>query len=218
MSLESLQSENQQLKIERGVWKSSETRAVRDAQDLTRERNSANDRLRDLQHELDERVRVVASERAKAEDRLESLNRDIQLVRKQLADTLDDNRTLNAQKDSEQKEAHIKIERLTAQIEKLRGELLLAQHKEESLASKTQDLSSRLIVAEERVALYEGRSKTNSTLGANATDLDKIRDLDTKLTQTKLQLEAVKAELLLKRKGVLHSKALVKRMRSVLQR
>ncbi|KAH6570117.1 hypothetical protein BASA62_004475 [Batrachochytrium salamandrivorans] len=199
MSLESLQSENQQLKIERGVWKSSETRAVRDAQDLTRERNSANDRLRDLQHELDERVRVVASERAKAEDRLESLNRDIQLVRKQLADTLDDNRTLNAQKDSEQKEAHIKIERLTAQIEKLRGELLLAQHKEESLASKTQDLSSRLIVAEERVALYEGRSKTNSTLGANATDLDKIRDLDTKLTQTKLQLEAVKAELVVEK-------------------
>ncbi|KAJ8326896.1 Protein mlp1 [Batrachochytrium dendrobatidis] len=195
MSVETLQNENQQLKIEREVWKSSESRAMRDVQDLIRERNAANDRLRDLQHQLDERERLVSAEKAKLEDRLESLTRDIQLVRKQLGETLDDNRTLTAKRDSEQKESHIKIERLTSQIEKLRGELILTEHKEETLNLKCQDLSSRLAVAEERAALYEGRSKNNFGLGADATDLDKIRDLDLKLTQSKSQLEALKAEM-----------------------
>ncbi|KAL2914443.1 Protein mlp1 [Polyrhizophydium stewartii] len=195
LASDTLRGENQQLKIEREVWKSSEARAIREAQDLVRERNAANDRLRELQLQLEERERLASTEKIKADDRLEVLSRDLQLVHKQLSDALDDSRTISARRDAEQKEAHIKIERLTTQIEKLRGELLLSQNKEETLSARAQDLASRLAVADEKLALLEGRGRTSSTLGAEASDQDKIRDLELKVAESRSQIDALRAEL-----------------------
>lgn len=118
-SMESVSAENQQFKIERQIWKSSESRVVKESQDFLKERNSANDRIRELQDALNESDRKAGTKLKRLEDQIEQLNRDLQLSRKQLADVLDDHRTLSAKRDAELRESQIKMERMVILVKTL---------------------------------------------------------------------------------------------------
>ena len=111
-SMETVTAENQQYKIERQIWKSSEARVLKESQDLVKERNAANDRIRELQDTLDESDRKSGMKIKRMEDQVEEVNRDLQLSRKQLADVIDDHRTLTAKRDAELREFQIKMERM----------------------------------------------------------------------------------------------------------
>ena len=110
--METVTAENQQYKIERQIWKSSEARVLKESQDLVKERNAANDRIRELQDALDESDRKSGMKIKRMEDQVEEVNRDLQLSRKQLADVIDDHRTLTAKRDAELREFQIKMERM----------------------------------------------------------------------------------------------------------
>lgn len=111
-SMESVNAENQQYKIERQIWKSSEARVLKESQDFLKERNAANDRIRELQDALDESDRKSGTKLKRMEDQVEELNRDLQLSRKQLTDVIDDHRTLSSKRDAELRESQIKMERM----------------------------------------------------------------------------------------------------------
>lgn len=115
-SMEAISAENQQYKIERQIWKSSEARVLKESQDLLKERNSANDRIRELQDALDESDRKSGAKLKRLEDQTEELNRDLQLSRKQLTDVIDDHRTLSAKRDAELRESQIKMERMVSNV------------------------------------------------------------------------------------------------------
>ena len=44
--METVTAENQQYKVERQIWKSSEARVLKESQDLVKEKSAANDRIR----------------------------------------------------------------------------------------------------------------------------------------------------------------------------
>ena len=70
-TLEIYKNENQQMKIDREVWKATESRTIKERQDLVRERNSAIDRLREVQHQFDDKDRLATAERKRIESQLE---------------------------------------------------------------------------------------------------------------------------------------------------
>lgn len=76
-SIEDLRSENQQLKIEKEVWRTSENRTMKESQELLRERNSANDRLRDIQKHSEDREKHFETKLQKVEQRFEDISRDL---------------------------------------------------------------------------------------------------------------------------------------------
>ena len=118
-TLELIRNENQQMKIEKEVWKASESRAVKERQDLVRERNAATDRLREVQHQLDDKDRIATAERKRLEERLEEAHKELyafwnsilrtrQTTRKQLTDLMDEHRSMSARHDLESKESQSK--------------------------------------------------------------------------------------------------------------
>jgi nucleoprotein TPR len=105
-------SECQQLKIEKQLWKTSEQRSLKENQGLVRERNEANDRVRELQDHISLQDRKQQAQVKKLESKIEELGREIFASRKQIQDLGDDNRQLSARRSAELNESQIKIERL----------------------------------------------------------------------------------------------------------
>lgn len=229
-NLEIFRSENQQMKIEKEVWKASEGRAVQERLDLTRERNAAIDRLRELQHQMDDKDRVSTAERKRLEERLEEEHKELQSSRKQLSDLMEEHRSMSARHDLEAKDVQSKTEQLSTNLEKGKGELLLSKNKESFLNERVQDLSARLKAAEEKLAIHEGRSKLAAQTGASPED--NIKDLELKLNQARydhlfiwsdqqtftpvleMRLKLSKSSSNLKRNGSTRSRALAKPAKS----
>jgi len=195
-----LRNENQQMKIEREVWKATESRIVKDNQDLAKERNALGDRLREIQHQLDDKDRIAVSERKRLEDRLEDTHKELKTSRKQLTDLMDEHRSMSARYELEGKELQSKIEHLSSSLERLKGELVLAQSKESTAAERVQELTSRLASTEEKLNIYEGRSISN-TNSSNSPE-DQIKTLELKISEYKFEAETLREELKLEKEKV----------------
>ena len=89
-----------------------------------------------------------------------------------------------------------------AENEKIKGELNLALSQVGALTTQVHDLTQRLSASEECVLVYQGRAKSRTAAGTSITSEDAIRDLELKLSQTRVEFEALKEELALERERV----------------
>ncbi|KAI8896524.1 hypothetical protein BC833DRAFT_95143 [Globomyces pollinis-pini] len=115
-TLDTFAAEKQQLEIERQIWKASEARCAAQIQDLQQQRNSSHDRVKELQSFWEEKDKKAGIQLKKLEDQIESLNRELQLSRKQLSDVMDDHRTLLAKRDTLVRETQSKLEKLVSLV------------------------------------------------------------------------------------------------------
>ncbi|KAJ3322833.1 hypothetical protein HDV06_002694 [Boothiomyces sp. JEL0866] len=196
-TLDTITFENQNLKLEKQVWKQSESRMSKDAQDLIKERNLANDRIREIQSLLEEKDHIHIQNVKKFESQIEQLGRELQLSRKQLNDLLDDQRTLSSKRDAEMREYQLKVEKLTANYERTKGELSVVQSKESAATARLAELTIRLEQAENKARIYEEKILNTGGLGPEATEIDQIRSLESELAKSRIEVEKLKAELVL---------------------
>jgi nucleoprotein TPR len=193
-TLEIFKNENQQMKIDREVWKATEARTMKERQDLVRERNSTIDRLREVQHQFDDRDRLATGERKRLENQLESVQKEMQSTRKQLSDLMDEHRSMSARHDLQSKESQSRIEGLSTSLEKTKGELSLSQNKEANLNEKMHELNSRLKNAEEKLSIYEGRARLLSQ-AAESSPEDRVKTYELKLNQAKHEIISLEEQL-----------------------
>ncbi|KAJ3313257.1 hypothetical protein HDV04_002241 [Boothiomyces sp. JEL0838] len=196
-TLDTTTFENQNLKLEKQVWKQSETRMSKDVQDLIKERNLANDRIREIQSLLEEKDHAHLQNAKKFEAQIEQLGRELQLSRKQLNDLLDDQRTLSSKRDAEMREYQLKVEKLTGNYERTKGELSVIQSKEAAATARLSELTIRLEQAENKARIYEEKILNTGELGPEATEIDQIRSLESELAKARIEVEKLKAELVL---------------------
>ncbi|KAJ3275866.1 hypothetical protein HDV01_006732 [Terramyces sp. JEL0728] len=196
-SLDTVAFENQNLKLEKQVWKQSESRMSKDVQDLIKERNLTNDRNREIQSLLEEKDHAHLQNVKKFESQIEQLGRELQLSRKQLNDLLDDQRSLTSKRDAEMREYQLKTEKLTSSYERTKGELSVVQTKEASAATRVTELTIRLEQAESKARIYEEKILNTNELGPEATEVDQIRSLESELAKARIEVEKLKAELVL---------------------
>ncbi|KAJ3009013.1 hypothetical protein HKX48_008214 [Thoreauomyces humboldtii] len=187
---ESLASQLQQARIEREVWEASKNRALRECQDLLAERNAANERARSAQLQLEDREEAWRHERKRLEEKVDSLEKEAALHRKQLHSAMDENRTLLARKEVEAQTAAARVQRLLIETEKLKGQLDLVQNKEGTLALQLADLTARLTASEAKVASYESHGDGTAT-----TAEERCRNLEKELSMTTKTLQAAQADL-----------------------
>lgn len=178
-----LQNENQQMKIEREVWKTSEARALKESQEFLRERNSANERLAEIQRSFNDREHFHETQIKKMDTRGENISRDLQVTRKQLAEIMNDHRALTARRDAELKESQIKTERLTAESEKAKNENSEVLKREELLNDRLQDTLKLLEESEEKLLAYKGRDLNRQIPGSSLQD--PVRNIEMALAQAK---------------------------------
>jgi hypothetical protein len=77
LKLENISHENSQLLIEKEVWKSSKARALAESQELLSERNSANQRLAELQRTLESKDHLYHVNNNKLEKKLDETSQEL---------------------------------------------------------------------------------------------------------------------------------------------
>lgn len=197
-TLEIIKNENQQMKIDREVWKATEARTIKERQDLVRERNSAIDRLREVQHQFDDKDRLATAERKRIESQLDSVQKEMQSTRKQLNDLMDEHRSMTSRHDIQSKESQSRIESLSTSLEKSKGELTLSQNKEANLNERLHDVNARLKNAEEKLSIYEGRARLLSQ-AAESSPEDRVKTYELKLNQAKHEISSLSEQLKLEK-------------------
>ncbi len=80
LKLENISHENSQLLIEKEVWKSSKARALAESQELLSERNSANQRLAELQRTLESKDHLYQVNNNKLEKKLDETSQELYII------------------------------------------------------------------------------------------------------------------------------------------
>ena len=192
-----LKNENQQAKIEREVWKSNESRLVKERQELIKERNAATDRLRELQYQMEDKEKALASERDKLESRYQDVLKELQSTRQKLNEKMDEQLSLSCRYECESKESQKKIETLSTNLEKIKGELSLSLNKESHLNEKVVDLSLRLKSVQDQLFIHENNSK--SIRKDDESPQDALKSLELSLSQSQYEIKNLNEALVLEK-------------------
>lgn len=166
-SLERLKQEINQKNIEQEVWKQSEARAIRESEDYLRQRNSAMERINDLQRIFDEKTHENEKMLKQTAQSAEDLSKELKIERRQVSNLMDDLRTITARREAELKDSQIKIERFTIDLEKLRTELASSINSEDVLKSRIRELTKKNSDLEEKLLSYKGRELSYPGIGSS---------------------------------------------------
>jgi nucleoprotein TPR len=168
-------------RLELTVLRSSETRVAKEAADLLKERNAANERLAKVQFSLSERELLATAAEAKFTAKLQEAERDAQVAQLRVTELTTQLQALGSRKETEVKEYQAKVERYLVQVEKVKGELELTHTKEEHALARVADLTAQLTAAQERLAVYQQPSATSGVGAAPATPEQAMREVQVAL-------------------------------------
>ncbi|PPR07761.1 hypothetical protein CVT24_003711 [Panaeolus cyanescens] len=182
--LEQLRNECANLRAEKKIWESVQSRLVEENRTLAMERSHLSDLMTNVQKMHNDLERSGENDRRRLESQLQMLENQTQDLRHQLLQERDTVRHVSLQKDIELKELQKKLDKHTEDFSTTRESLIEAQTSKKHLEDKVEDLTRQLKGNEEKLAVYERRP---GTVG-NAEPVDQSASREE-------QLEAEVAEL-----------------------
>lgn len=218
---ESLQVAKMELlnfKSEKEIWQKSEARLLSENQSLVQERSRLNELMKSLQTMQNDFEKTESEMKRRAERRVESLEKELQVTKQRLHDTLDDNRALSIRKENELKDYHLKLDKITADFQVAREELVVSKNNAQHLQKRIDELTSTILIAEEKLAVYESGRRTGApTATTSATEAEssstqnnRERELEMELADVRSQLVALRQELATAKEHVEQFKSIAK--------
>ncbi|TPX31956.1 hypothetical protein SeMB42_g07676, partial [Synchytrium endobioticum] len=152
--------------------------------------------LKDLQRAHDAFERTSGEQTRRLEERCSSLERELAAAKRQSAELTEELRAIHARRESEATDAHAKTERLNGELQKVQQDLAVSKTREEGLHDRVKDLTQRLAVAEERLAVYESRGarrsgNTNDHPGPH----EAMQEMENQLINARTELDAANEDL-----------------------
>ncbi|RKO90893.1 hypothetical protein BDK51DRAFT_25808 [Blyttiomyces helicus] len=187
---EKLRKENQCLIVERDVEKGIVARSRQESQSLLRERNQAHERLASLQRLLTDKEASFSASITRFESKLEALERELTLSRRQAHDALEESRATTARTAAEARAASARIEKLAAERARALAECDAGKSRAAELAARVEELVGKLAVAEARLD-SEAAAQEGGEEGARA----KVRELEIAIAAAKRDTTAAKHDL-----------------------
>ncbi|TPX30564.1 hypothetical protein SmJEL517_g05905 [Synchytrium microbalum] len=193
------------LRAQLEVLKNVEERSKNEVSFHINERQRLDLLLKDLQRAQDAFERSSADQTRRLEERCASLDRELTAAKRQGAELSDELRGLSARRESEARDAQVKAERLTAELQKVHQDLAVSKTKEEGLTERVKDLTQRLAVSEERLAVYENRGARR--VGSNGNNeqpgpQEMLQEVEAQLVQARTDLDAAKEDLRIEQERV----------------
>ncbi|TGZ78735.1 hypothetical protein EX30DRAFT_383470 [Ascodesmis nigricans] len=180
--VESMRTDNANLKAEKALWKNIEERLQADNENLNQERARLNKMNADLQNMLSERERSDSESRRRLNAQVEKLESELQATKRRLNEELEEAKKLAIRKEFDTKESQRRIDELNATLSQVREELAAAKTSRDFLQSSVDQLKVELKSAEEKLAVYQNKPAPAQS------DEDKMED-DSVSMEQELQLE-----------------------------
>ncbi|KAI0953616.1 hypothetical protein AcW1_007790 [Taiwanofungus camphoratus] len=156
--VEQLRNECANLRAEKRIWESVQSRLLDENKALSMERSHLSNLMSNVQKMHNDLERSGENDRRRLETQIQMLENQTQDLRSQLSQERDSLRHLNLQKDIEAKEMQARIDNTAQALAKTRESLVGAETSKRHLEERVEHLTRQLQGNEEKLAVYERRA------------------------------------------------------------
>ncbi|KAL9618967.1 MAG: hypothetical protein Q9160_006361 [Pyrenula sp. 1 TL-2023] len=194
--VDSMRRETLNLKAEKDLWKSVETRLVDDNESLRNERGRLDKLNASLQNILNEREHSDSETRRRLQSSVEALEADLHTTRRKLNDEVEEHKKSTLRRDYESDQSQKRVSDLLASNSSIREELAATKTTKDHLQARVEEMTVELRSAEERLQVLQskppaGESQSND----EETSVTREQELAVEVSELKRDLELKTAEL-----------------------
>ncbi|KAJ8129667.1 hypothetical protein O1611_g3964 [Lasiodiplodia mahajangana] len=201
--VESMRSENANLRAEKNLWQDIQDRLNRDNENLVQEKSRLNGLLATQQTLQNERELGDAETKRRLQTTIETLEADLTSTKRKLAEEVEEAKKAQLRKEFDSQQSQKRIDELTANLSQIREELVAVKTSKDHLQSRVDELTIQLRSAEERAERLQPRPTPRpgsmvSIFDENTTQNDsdeRIQELIHEATDLKRDLEMTKSQL-----------------------
>ena len=192
--LESMRTENANLKAEKAFFKNVEQRMAQDNEALTQDRARLNALVANLQSMQSEHERNSSEARRSYLAQSEQHRADLQAVERRLNEEMEQSKKSFIRKEMDQKEFQRRYDELNTTHQTVKEELVAVKTSQDHLQTRVNELIIDLKNAEEKLAVYQDKPSAPAT-NQDEEDASIEEELRLEVIDLKKQLEVRKTEL-----------------------
>ena len=204
--IESLRNETANLKAEKEFWRTIEKRLTDDNAHLINERERLSTLNINLQTMQNEHEHLDKTSRRRLESQIEALERELNGLKRKLADEAENSRNLNQRREYEQQQSQKRIDDLISSISSTREELASVRTTRDHLQIRLDEMTMEVRNAESRLHVLQSQGATSSNaalpattgsplINSNQPSVEREHELVTEITNLKRELELSRSDL-----------------------
>ncbi|KAG0268602.1 hypothetical protein DFQ27_006240 [Actinomortierella ambigua] len=198
-----LNAEINNLKAEKAIWKSFETRLIEENKSLGKEKGHLSDLLTSIQSMANELERTKEQSKRRHENAMASKEQEVESLKAKLKEETEHLQRVRDRKETEGKEHQAKIDSLTTEYQSAREQYIAAKTTLEHTNAKVEDLTQQLKSKEEQLAIYQ-----HKPAGSDSQETTREEMLETQVKQLQVELARKQEELEVKSKHVAQYQAI----------
>ncbi|KAJ3867488.1 hypothetical protein EV359DRAFT_34396 [Lentinula novae-zelandiae] len=191
--VEQLRSECANLRAEKGIWESIQSRLVEENKSLALERSHLSALMSNVQRMHSELERSGENDRRRLENQLQLTESQSQELRNQVTQEREAIRNLSLQKDIEVRDLQNRLDKSTQELSKTREALAIAETSKVHLEERVGDLTKYMKGNEEKLAVYERHGGAYSSM--EQSDLTREQQLESEVAGLRSALKIAEFEL-----------------------
>ena len=198
--LESLRSENANLRAEKTLWQGIQQRLNNDNESLVQEKARLNSLLTSQQTLQNERDLSESETKRRLQSQIDNLEAELTATKRKLADEVDEAKKLQLRKEYDAQQAQQRIDDLMAMVSQNKEELVATKTSRDHLQARVDELTIELRNAEERSQRLQPRPTPRAPAPASQPDMDedlaaRVQELEDEAADLKRDLELAKSQL-----------------------
>ncbi|KAI6151410.1 hypothetical protein EDD17DRAFT_1636802 [Pisolithus thermaeus] len=194
--LERLRNEVANLRAEKKIWESVQTRLIEDNKALSVERARLADLVANVQRIHGDLERSGENDRKRLETQIQMMESRTQELKVQLSQERETIRHVTLQRDIDMRDLQARVDKTTEQLAQARESLVGAETSKTHLQDRVEQLTRQLQGNEEKLAVYERRVSGTSTVTTFPTrDLPREQQLEQEVAELRSALKVAQMDL-----------------------
>ncbi|KAJ7132943.1 hypothetical protein C8R46DRAFT_1181193 [Mycena filopes] len=193
--IEQLRNECANLRAEKKIWESVQSRLVEENKTLAMERSHLSDLMGNVQKMHNDLENSGANDRRRLENQVQMYEGQNQDLRVQLSLERDATRHVSLQKEIEVKELQTRLDKAAQDFSKTREALVGAETSKTHLEQRVEELARQLQGNEEKLAVYERRSSVAGIAHHMDQDLSREQQLEAEVAELRSALKVTEVDL-----------------------
>lgn len=201
--VESMRTENANLKAEKNLWQDIQDRLSRDNENLVQEKSRLNGLLATHQTLQNERELAEAETKRRLQANIDTLEAELTSTKRKLAEEVEEAKKAQLRKEFDAQQSQKRIDELSANLGQVREELVAVKTSRDHLQSRVDELTIQLRSADERAERLQPRPTPRpgsmvSTFDENTAQHDsdeRIQELIHEATDLRRDLEMTRSQL-----------------------
>ncbi|KAG0022113.1 hypothetical protein BGZ80_001042 [Entomortierella chlamydospora] len=177
------------LKTEKALWKSFESRLMEENQALTKEKSHLNELLQTVQSMTNELERSHEQTKRRLENAVNSKEQEVETLKEKLKEEVESGTRMRDRREIESKEWQSRIDSLQAEYQSSREALIAAKTSLEHTNAKVEDLTKQIKSREDQLAIYQQKPA-----GSESTETTREEQLQAQMVQLHADLARHQAE------------------------